>query len=80
MKTVDHNEMSITYNDDKLTHIKIVYGEYVSSRDMTVIFEDIIDKITNKLVSTELKGFYHGEPTIDGIETFYGELKAEYTL
>lgn len=53
---------------------KIVYGVYASGEDMTFIIEDTWEN--DKLISTEVKGFYFGKPNETGTKTFYGNLKA----
>lgn len=53
---------------------KTVYECYSSDGDMTFIMEDIWDN--DELVSTEVKGFYFGEPNEKCTEIFYGKLKA----
>lgn len=79
MKIINKKEMSITHADEELSLIKKVYGEYLSSQDMTIIFEDVINKENGMLISTEIKGFYYGDPSIENIEQYqHGELKAKF--
>lgn len=52
----------------------VVYGVYASNEDMTFIIEDTWEN--DKLISTEVKGFYFGKPNETCTETFYGNLKA----
>ena len=54
-----------------------VVGAYVPGLDITVIVEDLYDDNGNPL-STEIKGFYYGEPSTQDNETFYGSLKATF--
>jgi hypothetical protein len=56
---------------------RTVVGAYVPGLDITVIVEDLCDDSGNPL-STEIKGFYYGEPSTQDNETFYGSLKAVY--
>lgn len=78
MKQIDREKNTITYSDDKLPHIKIIYGEYSETADITFIMQDIIEKATEKCISTEVVGFYYGEPEIEYIEWYRGKLKAEF--
>jgi hypothetical protein len=54
---------------------------YSPETDMTFILKETI-KIVNgeeECISTEVKGFYYGEPDEDATKEFYGKLKADYT-
>jgi hypothetical protein len=53
-----------------------IYQVYAKDHDVTIIFEDTYKG--SELLSTELKGFYYGEPCEKGLTTFYGETKAEF--
>ena len=76
IKQIDTEKNRITYNEGK--YIRIVYGEYSETADITFIMQDIIKKETEKCISTEVVGFYYGEPELEWIEKFYGSLKAEF--
>ena len=39
---------------------------------------DIIEKATNLCISTEVTGFYFGEPEFEYTEKYNGKLKAEF--
>lgn len=54
-----------------------IYTTYAQDTDITFIMEDIYNK-DNELISTEVKGFYYGEPTEENTEKFYGGLKAAF--
>ena len=54
-----------------------VYTEYSASGDMTFIMIDKF-KENGDVESTEVVGFYFGEPNADDTLRFIGKLKAEY--
>lgn len=53
-----------------------IYEIYSKDSDITFILEDTFSD--NELISTEVKGFYYGEPTKFDTQVFYGQLKADY--
>ena len=53
-----------------------IYTTYAPDTDITFILEDVWNG--EELVSTEVKGFYFGEPNDDDTQNFYGGLKAEF--
>jgi hypothetical protein len=53
-----------------------IYQTYSSNQGMTFILEDIYRD--GVLVSTEVKGFYFGEPDDQAKLQFFGKLKAEF--
>ena len=53
-----------------------IYTTYAHDTDITFIMEDVWNG--EELVSTEVKGFYFGEPSEENTKTFYGGLKAEF--
>lgn len=53
---------------------KVIYEIYASNDDMTFILEDTWEN--GEHISTEVKGFYFGEPNETCTKTFYGNLKA----
>lgn len=53
-----------------------VYGIYAPDHDITFVMEECFTN--GEPVSLEVKGFYFGEPTECDIETFYGDLKADF--
>lgn len=55
---------------------KTVYTVYAKDSDITFIMEDTFEE--DKCVSTEVKGFYWGEPDDRFTEEYNGETKAEY--
>ena len=75
-KHIDTEKNRIIYDEGNF--FRIVYGEYSETADITFIMQDIIKKETEKCISTEVVGFYYGEPELEWIEKFYGSLKAEF--
>jgi hypothetical protein len=55
---------------------KSTHQTYSSETDMTFIVEDVYKGDT--LLSTEVKGFYFGEPNEESKSQFLGNLKAEF--
>ena len=53
---------------------KEIYTCYSPSADITFIMEDVFRD--NEYISTEVKGFYYGEPDEEATEYFYGDLKS----
>ena len=53
-----------------------IYTTYAQDTDITFIMEDVWNG--QELVSTEVKGFYFGEPCEENTKEFYGGLKAEF--
>lgn len=54
-----------------------VFSLYVESYNMTFIMEDISD-MDDRHISTEVKGFYYGQPSEENDKLFYGKLKENY--
>lgn len=57
---------------------KSVYGIYAPDHDITFVMEEYFTD-DGEPVSLEVKGFYFGEPTEIDNETFYGDLKADFS-
>ena len=57
---------------------KITYEVYSSGSEMTFILEDTIQKETQDLIQTEVKGFYFGEPDKELTKQYIGNLKAVF--
>ena len=75
----DKKNKTITYDEgDAYAYKKVVYGCYSSEADATFIMSDIIEKKTNRCISTEVTGFYYGEPEFEYTEKYNGKLKAEF--
>lgn len=55
-----------------------VYTAYSKEVDMTTIFREVTRRSNNTLVSTEVIGFYFGEPNEEDTAIFMGSLKATY--
>lgn len=54
-----------------------IYTFYSNDSDLTFIMEDTYKG--DMLVSTEVKGFYFGEPKDKYTKEYYGELKADFS-
>lgn len=54
---------------------KVVYTVYAKEDDLTFIMEDTYKD--DAIISTEVKGFYYGEPKDKHTKEYYGELKAD---
>lgn len=54
-----------------------VFGAYNRNYDVTVIMEEVYSP-DGEPISTEIKGFYFGEPDEEANKTFYGKLKATF--
>lgn len=53
-----------------------IYTVYSNDSDITFIMENTYSG--DDLVSTEVKGFYFGEPEDELTKNYYGELKANF--
>jgi len=53
-----------------------IHQGYSGELDITTIFEDTL--IAESIISTEVKGFYYGRPDTEGMESYYGKLKATF--
>lgn len=72
----DKKTKTITYDGGEAdTYKKVVYGCYSSEADATFIMTDIIEKETGSCISTEVTGFYYGEPDFEYTEKYNGKLK-----
>ena len=75
----DKKNKTITYDEgDAYAYKKVVYGCYSSEADATFIMADIIEKKTNRCISTEVTGFYFGEPDFEYTEKYQNTRKAEF--
>lgn len=75
----DKVNKTITYdygNSD--IYKKVVHGCYSSESDITFIMSDIIEKETDSCISTEVTGFYFGEPVFEYTEKYQNARKAEF--
>lgn len=54
----------------------VIYTTYSTETDMTFILLDTLKD--NKVVSTEVKGFYFGEKDSSKTKEYYGKLKADF--
>ena len=73
-----NNAITIIHENPEETFSRVVYTEYNEKTGKTVIFEDIVDKETELVTSTTIKGYYFGEPNIYDMDDYYGHLKAEF--
>ena len=55
---------------------KIIEEHYAETADITFIVEDTYKD--GEIISTEVKGFYYGEPDEENTKEFYGKLKVVY--
>lgn len=55
-----------------------IFTVYSKEADITTIFRDVTRRSNDTLVSTEVIGFYFGEPNEKDTELFMGSLKATY--
>lgn len=57
---------------------QVLYTIYSHEADVTFIMRDTFDENTNECISTEVTGFYYGEPNARLVEKYNGKLKAEF--
>ena len=75
----DKVNKTITYDYGVIvTYKKVVYGCYSAEADATFIMSDIIEKATGLCISTEVTGFYLGEPEFEYTEKYQNTRKAEF--
>lgn len=55
-----------------------IYPVHNSRNDITFIMEDVYKGNDEYLVSTEIKGFYYGNPDEENNRKYYGKLKANF--
>lgn len=55
-----------------------IFTVYSKEADMTTIFKDTVRCSNGSMVSTEVVGFYFGEPNEEDTEQFIDSLKATY--
>lgn len=58
--------------------VKKLESCYSPSYDITFIMEETYKD--GEIISSEVKGFYYGEPDEEATEYFNGKLKAEYEM
>lgn len=78
----DNNYM-VCYDNKIGGTISVIYGAYAKREGVTFIMKDVYTKdVTEisgeKLLSSEVIGFYYGQPNINEIKEFAGKLKAEF--
>lgn len=56
----------------------IIHGEYSDTADITFILEEKINLTNNEYISTEVVGFYYGQPDLENTKRYIGKIKAEY--
>lgn len=74
-RIVDVENNTITYEELGALCKRIIYPVYSEKDDITVIFQDTVDKDNGDMWSKEVVGFYFGEPNINLIEKYEGKLK-----
>ena len=73
----DKKKKTITYDGGEAdAYKKVVYGCYSSEADATFIVADIIEKETNRCISTEVTGFYFGTPEFEYTEKYQNTRKS----
>lgn len=55
-----------------------IFTAYSKEADITTIFKDVVRRSNGSMVSTEVVGFYFGEPNEADTKAFIGSLKATY--
>lgn len=53
---------------------EVVYGVYSADNDITFVMVDVWEG--NEIISTEVTGFYFGEPSKESTKYFNGKTKA----
>ena len=75
----DKRKKTITYDGGEAdAYKKVVYGCYSAEADATFIMVDTIEKATGFCISTEVTGFYLGEPDFEYTEKYQNTRKAEF--
>lgn len=69
---------TITYYDENVPFRYVLYGNYSEEADITYVMRDEIDNKTEKIISTEVIGFYYGDPILECIEKYQNTRKAEF--
>ena len=77
-KIINVENNTITYDELGALSKRIIYPVYSEKSDITVIFQDIVDRNNNKVWYTEVVGFYFGKPNINLIEEYEGRLQAVF--
>lgn len=75
-KIINFEDNTITYEELGASCKKILYPVYCEKEDITVIFQDTVDKNNEDMWYKEVVGFYFGQPDINLIEEYEGKLKA----
>lgn len=77
-KNIDIQNNTITYEEVGALCKRIVYPVYCEKEDMTIIFQDTVDKDNGDKWYREVVGFYFGQPAINLIEKYEGKLQAVF--
>lgn len=77
-RIVDLENNTITYEELGVLCKRIIYPVYSEKEDITIIFQDTVDKDTGNMWSKEVVGFYFGKPDINLIEKYKGKLQASF--
>lgn len=75
-KIINAENNTITYEELGALCKRILYPAYCEKEDVTVIFQDTVDKNNGDTWYKEVVGFYFGQPDINLIEKYEGKLKA----
>lgn len=65
-------------NDTSTNIITEIFTTYAPNTDMTFILRETYSDKEKEWVSTEVVGFYYGEPDDNSTQRFIGKLKASY--
>ena len=75
-KIINAENNTITYEELGALCKRILYPAYCEKEDITVIFQDTVDKNNGDMWYKEVVGFYFGQTDINLIEKYEGKLKA----
>lgn len=77
-KIINAENNTITYEEIGEFSKRVVYPVYSENSDITVIFQDLVDKCNGKVWHTEVVGLYFGKPNINLLEKYEGKLQATF--
>ena len=77
---IDIQNLADDMEDISDQYRNMVYNAYSDAQDITFIMQDTINVRANNCISTEVIGFYYGEPNREDNRKFSGKLKAEFTM
>ena len=77
---IDIQNLADDMEDISDQYRNMVYNAYSDAQDITFIMQDTINVRTDNCISTEVIGFYYGEPNREDNRKFSGKLKAEFAM